>query len=205
MTANPFFTDWTAPYGLPPFAEIRPEHFPPAFDRGMAEIAAIAGSAEPPSFANTIAALERAGRLLERVSRVFFNLEASDANDALESIARDYAPKLAQHQTRVALDPALFARVADLHARRASLGLAADALRLLERQYLRLTRAGVEHQPPFALVMQDVLAEQRVQACQPLVDRRHPRLFLGPEQRAGAGEAQMMAFDRPQRVGGQAE
>ena len=146
MTANPFFTDWTAPYGLPPFALIRPEHYPPAFDRGMAEheaeIAAIARSAEPPSFANTIAALERAGRLLERVSRVFFNLEASDTNDALESIARDYAPKLAKHQTRVALDPALFARVADLHAQRASLGLAADALRLLERHHLRLTRAG---------------------------------------------------------------
>jgi peptidyl-dipeptidase Dcp len=146
MNPNPFFTDWTAPYGLPPFALIRPEHFPPAFDRGMAEheaeIAAIAGSAEPPSFANTIAALERAGRLLERVSRVFFNLEASDANDALESIARDYAPKLATHRTRVALDPALFARIADLHARRASLGLAADALRLLERHHLRLTRAG---------------------------------------------------------------
>jgi peptidyl-dipeptidase Dcp len=146
MTENPFFTDWTAPYGLPPFAEIRPEHFPPAFDRGMAEheaeIAAIAGSAEPPSFANTIAALERAGRLLERVRRVFFNLEASDSNDSLEAIARDYAPKLATHQTRVALDPALFARIADLHARRASLGLAADALRLLERHHLRLVRAG---------------------------------------------------------------
>ena len=105
MSTNPFFAEWTAPYGLPPFALIRPEHYPPAFDRGMAahdaEIAAIAGSAEPPSFANTIAALERAGRLLERVSRVFFNLEASDTNDALESIARDYAPKLAKHQTRV--------------------------------------------------------------------------------------------------------
>jgi peptidyl-dipeptidase Dcp len=146
MSTNPFFAEWTAPYGLPPFATIRPEHFPPAFDRAMAEhdaeVAAIAGSAEPPSFANTIAALEGAGRLLERVSRVFFNLEASDTNAALEQIARDYAPKLAAHQTRVALDPALFARTADLHARRASLGLAADALRLLERHHLRLVRAG---------------------------------------------------------------
>src|SRR5215472_3856463 len=146
MSANPFFTEWTAPYGLPPFATIRPEHFPPAFDRGMAEhdaeIGAIAGSAEPPSFANTIAALEGAGRLLERVSRVFFNLEASDTNAALEKIARDYAPKLATHQTRIALDPALFARIADLHARRTSLGLAADAKRLLERHHLRLVRAG---------------------------------------------------------------
>jgi peptidyl-dipeptidase Dcp len=146
MTENPFFADWTTPFGLPPFALFRPEHFAPAFDRGMAEhdaeIAAIAGSAEPPSFANTIEALERNGRLLDRVSRVFFNLDASDTNEALEAIARDYAPKLAQHQTRVALDPALFARIADLYARRAALGLAADQLRLLERHHLRLTRAG---------------------------------------------------------------
>jgi peptidyl-dipeptidase Dcp len=146
MTANPFFADWTTPFGLPPFALIRPEHFPPAFDRGMAEhdaeIAAIAGSPEPASFANTIEALERSGRSLDRVSRVFFNLDASDTNDALEAIARDYAPKLATHQTRIALDPALYARIADLHARRAALGLDADQLRLLERHHLRLVRAG---------------------------------------------------------------
>jgi peptidyl-dipeptidase Dcp len=146
MPANPFFVDWTAPFGLPPFAQIRPEHFPPAFDRGMAEheaeVAAIAGCPDPPSFANTIEALERSGRLLDRVSRVFFNLDASDTNDALEAVARDYAPKLAQHQTRISLDPGLFARVADLHARRAALALDADRLRLLERHHLRLTRAG---------------------------------------------------------------
>ncbi|MGC1890772.1 MAG: peptidase M3, partial [Stellaceae bacterium] len=71
MTENPFFESWTTPFGMPPFDRIRPEHFPPAFDRGMqehiGEIAAIAGSATPPSFPNTIAALERSGRLLERV------------------------------------------------------------------------------------------------------------------------------------------
>jgi peptidyl-dipeptidase Dcp len=146
MTDNPFFADWTTPFGLPPFAEIRAEHFPPAFDRGIgehaAEIAAIAGNAEPPSFANTIEALERSGRLLDRVSRVFFNLDASDTSDALEAIARDYAPKLARHQTRVALDPALFARIAELFARRDALDLAAEQMRLLERHHLRLTRAG---------------------------------------------------------------
>src|SRR3984893_9645344 len=102
MTDNPFFETWTTPFGLPPFDRIRPEHFPPALDRGMAEesaeIAAITGGAAAPSFANTIEALERSGRLLDRVSRVFFNLDASDSNDALEAIARDYAPRLAQHQ-----------------------------------------------------------------------------------------------------------
>ena len=112
MTENPFFEHWTTPFGMPPFDRIRPEHFPPAFDRGMqeqiAETAAIAGSATPPSFADTIEALERSGRLLERVSRVFFNLDASNTDDALEAIARDYAPRLAQHQMRIALDPDLF-------------------------------------------------------------------------------------------------
>src|SRR5437899_11399161 len=96
MTENPFFEAWTTPFGLPPFDRIRPEHFPPAFDRGMAEqsteIAAITGAAAAPSFANTIEALERSGRRLDQVSRVFFNLDSSDTNEALEAIARDYAP-----------------------------------------------------------------------------------------------------------------
>ena len=146
MTGNPFFETWTTPFGIPPFDIIRPEHFPPAFDRGMAEhsaeIAAISGSPTPPSFADTIEALERSGRLLERTSRVFFNLDASDTNDALEAVARDYAPRLAQHQMRIALDPALFARIADLFARRTSLGLDLDRLRLLERYRLGFVRSG---------------------------------------------------------------
>jgi peptidyl-dipeptidase Dcp len=148
MSENPFFEDWTTPFGAPPFDRIRPEHFAPAFDRGIAEhdaeIAAIADSREPPDFANTIEALERSGRLLDRVSRVFFNLDASNSNDALEAIARDYAPKLARHHTRIALDPALFARVAELHARRSEVGLAEDQMRLLERHHLRFVRAGAK-------------------------------------------------------------
>src|SRR5215469_9074012 len=135
MANNPFFEAWDTPFGMPPFERIRPEHFPPAFDRAMgehnAEIAAITGSATAPSFADTVEALERSGSLLDRVSRVFFNLDASNTNDALEAIARDYAPKLAQHQMRITLDPALFARIADLFARRTSLGLDPDQLRLL--------------------------------------------------------------------------
>ena len=146
MTENPFFEAWDTPFGIPPFDRIRPAHFPPAFDRAMAEhdaeIAAITGAATAPSFANTIEALERSGRLLDRVSRVFFNVNSSDTNDALEAIARDYAPKLAQHQTQIALNERLFARIAELHARRETLGLADDQLRLLERYHLRLVRSG---------------------------------------------------------------
>jgi peptidyl-dipeptidase Dcp len=146
MTENPFFENWNTPFGVPPFDRIRAQHFPPAFDRGMerqiGEIIAITGAAEPPSFANTIEALEHSGRLLDRVSRVFFNLDSSNTNDALEAIARDYAPKLAQHQMRIALDPALFTRIADLYSRRPTLGLALDQARLLERHHLRFVRSG---------------------------------------------------------------
>ena len=93
MTDNPFFEAWDTPFQLPPFERIRPEHFPPAFERGMAEqvaeIAAIAGSGAAPDFANTIEALERSGRLLRRVSRVFHNLDSSATNEALQAIDRD--------------------------------------------------------------------------------------------------------------------
>ena len=146
MTDNPFFEAWTTPFGLPPFDRIRPEHFPPAFDKAMAEhsaeIAAITGSAAAPTFTNTIEALERSGRWLDRVSRVFFNLDSSNTNESLEAISRDYAPKLAQHQMQIALNEGLFGRIAELYARRETLGLDADQLRLLERYHLRLVRSG---------------------------------------------------------------
>jgi len=146
MSENPFFEDWITPFGVPPFDRIRAEHFPAAFDRGMqeqiTEINVITDSAASASFANTIEAIERSGRLLDRVSRVFFNLAASNTDDVLEAIARDYAPRLAQHQMRIVLDAKLFERIADLHARRASLELDPDQLRLVERYYLRFIRSG---------------------------------------------------------------
>ena len=146
MIENPFFTAWTTPFELPPFEQIRPEHFPPAFDRGMAEqdaeIAAITGSTAPPSFANTIEGLERSGQLLNRVGRVFNNLTSSATNDALEAIDRDYAPKRAAHQMRIMLDDALFRRIDTLYGERDRLGLSLEQQRLLERHHLRFVRNG---------------------------------------------------------------
>jgi peptidyl-dipeptidase Dcp len=151
MTDNPFFDIWDTPFELPPFERIRPEHFPPAFERGMAEqeaeIAAIAGSGAPPDFANTIEALERSGRLLRRVGRVFSNLDSSATNEALQAIDRDYAPKLAAHQMRVALDPGLFARIDALYQKRAALVLRPEQRRVLERHHLRLVRSGARLDP----------------------------------------------------------
>jgi peptidyl-dipeptidase Dcp len=146
MTENPLLATWTTPFGVPPFDRIREEHFPPAFDAAMAaqrgEYAAIAADPAPPSFANTIEALERAGSLLNRVAATFFNLAGSRATEALQAVERDIAPLLARHNMQLALDTGIFRRVAELHARRASLGLEPDQLRLLERTHMSLVRCG---------------------------------------------------------------
>jgi peptidyl-dipeptidase Dcp len=151
MTENPLFEAWTTPFELPPFERIRPAHFPPAFDRAMAEqaaeIAVIAAAAATPDFDNTVEALERSGRLLNRVSRVFHNLDASATNEQLQAIDRDYAPKLAAHHIAIALDPGLFARIDTLYTARHGLGLDVAQLRLLERHHLRFVRSGAQLAP----------------------------------------------------------
>jgi peptidyl-dipeptidase Dcp len=148
---NPFFEIWTTPFGVPPFARIRPEHFMPAFERAFAEhdaeIAAIAGNAEPPSFDNTIVALEDAGRALQRVEEVFHHLVGTDSNDALLAIERDIAPVLEAHRNRVWLNAALYARLDALWRRRDSLGLSAEQARLLERRHTAFRRHGAALDP----------------------------------------------------------
>jgi peptidyl-dipeptidase Dcp len=143
---NPLLSPWTTPFGVPPFDLIRPEHFVPAFDTAMAEhlaeIAAIGANPEAPTFANTVEALERSGRSLERVGSVFGNLVSSLGGPALEAVDTEMSPKLAQHGMRVSLDPALFRRIDALHARREALGLAEDQMRLLARMHLNLVRSG---------------------------------------------------------------
>lgn len=146
MTDNPLLVPWTTPFGVPPFHLIRPEHFAPAFEAATAahrdDVEAIATVAESPTFANTVAALERAGALLTRVGAVFFNLVASDAAEALQAVERDWAPRLAKHGMQIRLDPRVFGRVADLYARRDAMALAPDQRRLLERTFLFLVRSG---------------------------------------------------------------
>jgi peptidyl-dipeptidase Dcp len=148
---NPLLAPWTTPFAAPPFDSIRAEHFVPAFEAAMRthleEIAAIGADPAPPNFANTIEALERSGRALGRVSMVFSNLSVSLGGAALDAIDLDMSPKLAQHFMAAALDPAVFARVARLHAARESLGLDEDQLRLLERIHLGLVRSGAALAP----------------------------------------------------------
>ena len=143
---NPLLAPWTTPFGVPPFDLIRPEHFVPAFEHAMAEhlaeIAGIGVNPEAPTFANTVEALERSGRSLERVGSVFGNLVSSLGGTALEAVDTEMSPKLAQHGMRVSLDPRLYQRIDALHGRRDELGLAEDQMRLLERMHLNLVRSG---------------------------------------------------------------
>jgi len=143
---NPLLADWTAPFGAPPLERIEPEHFPPAFEQALglhrAEIAAVATAKAAPDFENTVAALERSGRALTRVSSVFYVLAGAHTSEAIQAIERDMAPRLARHWNEIHLNAALFARLDALHKRAASLGLTAEQARVLERTHALFRRAG---------------------------------------------------------------
>jgi peptidyl-dipeptidase Dcp len=142
---NPLLRTWDTPFGIPPFADIRPEHFLPAFGQAMVEhateVEAIAAQAAPADFDNTVVALENSGRLLSRVSSVFHALAGAHTNDALQAVERDIAPKLAAHYSRIFLDRRLYERV-DGVLRLASGGLTAEQKRVLDRYHTAFRRAG---------------------------------------------------------------
>jgi len=162
--SNPLLQGWTAPFGLPPFAALLPAHFEPALREGMREhrqeLQAIATQAGPASFDDTLAAFDRTGALLQRVSSVFYNLTSSATSPALQAVQRTMAAPMAAHGSAVYMDQALFARVESLHARRAELGLAPEALRLLERVHLDFVRSGARMVPAararYAQVMEEL-------------------------------------------------
>ena len=149
---NPLLADWTAAFGVPPFAAITPEHFLPAFGRTLAahraELDGIAADPAAPSFANTIEALERSGRALDRVANVFSVLTGAATGDALEAVEREVSPLLARHSNAMYLDRALYARIADLYRRRSTLGLTPEQGRVLERYHTRFVRAGAALEKP---------------------------------------------------------
>ena len=145
---NPLLSDWTGPFGLPPFDAIRDEDFGPAFDTALDEaraaIAAIADDPAEPSFANTIAALELAEENLERVAGVFFNLAGSDSNAAREALQRDLAPKLSAFSSEVTMNKALFTRIETLWQARSDLDLTEEEARVLELYRRMFVRAGAQ-------------------------------------------------------------
>jgi peptidyl-dipeptidase Dcp len=145
---NPLLAKWSTPFGLPPFDKIEPGHFRPAFAAALkehkAEIAQIVRQASRPTFANTIAALERSGRPLNRVSAVFFNLAGAHTNDEIQGIEREIAPVLAAHETAIMLNGKLFRRVEDLYRRRDRLRLTDEQASVLELHHTWFVRAGAK-------------------------------------------------------------
>ena len=143
---NPFFVQSDLPLRYPHFDRIRDEHFAPAFEAGMAEhlkeVAAIAGNTEAPSFDNTLVALENSGQVLDRATTVFFNLVGTDTNDARKKLQAEFSPRFAAHRDAIMLDPALFGRIQALYDQRATLGLDAEGVRLVERYHDDFVRAG---------------------------------------------------------------
>src|ERR1700761_6703345 len=144
--ANPLLKPWLTPFATPPFAEIMPEHFLPAFEQAFvdhsAEIAAIIHDPSTPDFPNTITALERSGRLLSKVSGVFYDLVSAHSNPALLEVDKEVSLRMARHWNPIMMNAVLFGRIALLHDNRAALELTPEQMRLLERTYTRFHRAG---------------------------------------------------------------
>src|SRR5438445_11567315 len=144
--ANPLLQPWQTPFETPPFAEIAPEHFLPAFEQAFAnhaaEVAAITHDPATPDFANTVTALERSGKLLSRVAAVFYDLVSAHSNPAILEIDKEVSLRMARHWNPIMMNAILFGRIAMLHETRNRLALTPQELRLLERTYIRLHRAG---------------------------------------------------------------
>jgi peptidyl-dipeptidase Dcp len=143
---NALLTQWDTEFGLPPFAQIADADFGPAFDAALTEaranIAAIAGATEAPSFANTIEAMEQAEAALDRVSGVFYNLAGADSTEAREALQRDLAPKMSAFASEVTNNKALFARIEALWQGRATLGLTPEQMRVLTLYRQMFVRSG---------------------------------------------------------------
>ena len=143
---NPFATPSALPYQLPPFGEVREEHFLPAFEAGMAEqlaeVDAIVANAEAPSFANTVEALERSGQLLERTAAVFFTLSSGDATPGIDRIEAEIGPRLTAHEDSITLNRELFARIQSVFDGRDAAGLTDEQKFLVEKLHRNSSLAG---------------------------------------------------------------
>ena len=143
---NPFLTEYTTPFGVPPFDLIENEHFIPAYEEGMklqkAEIEAIVNNSDEATFKNTIEALDKSGEVLSKVNGVFFKLRSAETNDELDSIARVIQPVLTAHISSISLNPELFERVKVLNEEKEALDLSIEQAMVLEKTHRRFVRGG---------------------------------------------------------------
>jgi peptidyl-dipeptidase Dcp len=203
---NPLLTESTLPYHYPRFDKIKNEHFAPAIEAGMREqlqeIEPITNNSDKPTFENTVIALERTGRLLDRAQSTFSNLNACNTNPEMQEIEKKMAPKLSAHRDAIHLNGKLFARLQELYDNRDKLGLDPESAYLLERYYKDFVRAGAKLSEPdkeklrkintelatlqtqFA---QNVLKEKNASSI--VVDRKEDLAGLSDNQMAGVTNA----------------
>jgi peptidyl-dipeptidase Dcp len=143
---TPFSEPSTLPYGMPPFAEIRDEHYLPAFEEGMAEhlqeVQNITRRRDMPTFENTMIPLEEAGQLLTRVANVFYSKASADSNETTRELEEELAPRLAAHLDSIKLDSQLYWRIKTIHDQLDQLDLDPESRYLVERYYVEMTVAG---------------------------------------------------------------
>jgi peptidyl-dipeptidase Dcp len=148
---NPFFTPFSTPHGTAPFDKIKTEHYEPAFEKAIAEhqqeIDAIADNPEPPTFANTIEAMEYSGEMLNRVSNVFFNLLSAESNDEMMKISQRLSPKLSEHANNIYLNEKLFEKIKSIYNNRLNQGLTSEQVRLVEKYYQDFESSGATLSP----------------------------------------------------------
>src|SRR2546429_7188850 len=203
---NPLLTESALPFHYPPFDKIKDGDFAPAMDAGMREqlkeIEPIANSSEKSTFDNTVVALEKTGRLLDRAETIFSNLNSCNTNPALQKIETDFAPKLSAHRDAIHLNGKLFARIKELYDNRDKLGLDPESAYLLERYYRAFVRAGAKLSDPDKEKLkkinadlaplqtqfdQNVLKENNASSI--VVDRREDLAGLSDNQIAAASAA----------------
>ena len=146
LAHNPFLEPFGTPHGTVPFDRIRTEHYEPALREGirrqLAEIDAITANPDEPTFANTIEAYERSGKLLNTVSNVFGNLHSAETNDEMERLAQVLMPLLSEHDNNISLNPQLFARIKHVYEHADRDRLTAEQRTLLEETYRGFVRHG---------------------------------------------------------------
>lgn len=146
ITGNPLEQTWDTPFGIPPFENIKDEHYMPAFEKGMevnlAEIDAVVNNPDNPTFANTLEELQRSGKLLSQVQNVFYNLASSNTNPKLQELQRELSPMLSAHADKISLNEKLFQRVDAVWKDRNNLKLNSEQTKLLEDTRKQFVRSG---------------------------------------------------------------
>ena len=163
LAGNPFMQEWNTPYGIPPFSAIKDEHYMPAFKKGIlelrADIAAILENPEPPTFENTILALEIAGELLTKVDYTFGNISNTELNDELRALESEVNPMLTREFDAINLNTDLYARVKAVYDQKDELGLDEQDARLLELTHRGFVRAGAALTPEVKAQVAEINAE----------------------------------------------